>query len=76
LPARSLGRCEGVGDEVWAKRKYLTHIVDYVRELTKARGLKLAVRYANPAAIVAGGKFRADNVDGFGRLLEASFASA
>jgi hypothetical protein len=34
----------GVGDEVWAKREYLTHIVEYARELTKARGLKLAVR--------------------------------
>ncbi len=34
----------GVGDEVWAKRAVLTRIVEQTRELTKAHGLKLAVR--------------------------------
>jgi len=34
----------GVGDEVWAKRGHLTRIVEMARELTKAHGLKLAVR--------------------------------
>ena len=34
----------GVGDEVWAKREHLTRIVEMARELTKAHGLKLAVR--------------------------------
>ena len=34
----------GVGDEVWAKREFLTRIVVYARELTKARGIKLSVR--------------------------------
>jgi hypothetical protein len=66
----------GVGDEIWAKRKYLAHIVNYARELTKARGLKLVVRDANPAALIVGGNFHADNVDGIGWLLEVGFASA
>jgi hypothetical protein len=34
----------GVGDEVWAKRAVLTRLVEQTRDLTKARGLKLAVR--------------------------------
>ena len=34
----------GVGDEVWAKREHLTRIVELARRLTKAHGLKLAVR--------------------------------
>jgi hypothetical protein len=34
----------GKGDEVWAKRQYLTQIVEVARELTQAHGLKLAVR--------------------------------
>ncbi len=34
----------GVGDEVWAKRQFLTQIVEMARELTKKHGLKLAVR--------------------------------
>lgn len=34
----------GAGDEVWAKRAYLTRIVETTRALTKAHGLKLAVR--------------------------------
>lgn len=34
----------GKGDEVWAKRRFLTQIVEEARKLTRARGLKLAVR--------------------------------
>ena len=34
----------GVGDEVWAKREYLTHIVEFARQLTQKHGLKLSVR--------------------------------
>ena len=34
----------GRGEEVWAKRRFLTAIVEEAREMTKARGLKLAVR--------------------------------
>jgi hypothetical protein len=34
----------GTGDEVWAKREYLTRIVELARQLTRAHGLKLAVR--------------------------------
>ena len=34
----------GVGDEVWAKRAVLTRIVEQTHALTKAHGLKLAVR--------------------------------
>ena len=37
----------GVGDEVWAKRQYLTGIVEMARELTKKHGLKLTVRVAS-----------------------------
>lgn len=34
----------GAGDEVWAKRAHLTRIVELARELTRAQGIKLAVR--------------------------------
>ncbi|MEO6875652.1 MAG: hypothetical protein ABI222_12605 [Opitutaceae bacterium] len=34
----------GVGEEVWAKRAYLTHIVEMARTLTRAHGLKLSIR--------------------------------
>ena len=34
----------GVGDEAWAQRAHLTRVVEFAREQTRARGLKLAVR--------------------------------
>jgi hypothetical protein len=34
----------GHGDDVWAKRHFLTQIVEEARKLTRARGLTLAVR--------------------------------
>ena len=34
----------GKRDEVWAKRRFLTQIVEEARQLTRARGLKLSVR--------------------------------
>ncbi len=46
---------------------------DVVAEFNRYNRRKLSVRDRATAAIVVGGNFRADNVDGFVRLLESSF---
>ena len=46
---------------------------DVVAEFNRYNRRKLLVRDRATAAIVVGGNFRADNADGFVRLLESSF---
>jgi transmembrane sensor len=46
---------------------------DVVAEFNRFNRQRLVVRDVDTAAIIVGGNFRADNVDGFVRLLEAGF---
>jgi transmembrane sensor len=49
---------------------------EVVAELNRYNRQKLAVGDGETAALLVGGNFRADNVEAFARLLEASFGVA